>query len=101
MQQLPRTIAEVKELLGKMTVDEKIAQLGSFWLYDLQSKGTLDPARIASKLKDGIGQVTRIGGAGSYLPLEAAKTANIIQKYLKNRPVWASRPLCTRNAARG
>ena len=77
--------SEVKELLGKMTVDEKIAQLGSFWLYDLQSKGTLDPARIASKLKEGIGQVTRIGGAGSYLPLEAAKTANIIQKYLKEQ----------------
>jgi beta-glucosidase len=77
--------SEVKELLGKMTVDEKLAQLGSFWLYDLQSKGTLDPARIASKLKDGIGQVTRIGGAGSYLPLEAAKTANIIQKYLKEQ----------------
>ncbi len=77
--------SEVKELLGKMTVDEKLAQLGSFWLYELQSKGALDPARIASKLKDGIGQVTRIGGAGSYLPLEAAKTANIIQKYLKDQ----------------
>ncbi len=92
---------EVKELLGKMTIDEKIAQLGSFWLYDLQTKGILDPNKIDAKLKHGIGQITRIGGAGNYLPIEAAKAANLIQKYLKSRPTWASRPLCMRNVARG
>lgn len=76
---------EVSELLGKMTIDEKIAQLGSFWLYDLQTKGILDPIKIDAKLKHGIGQITRIGGAGNYLPIEAAKAANLIQKYLKEK----------------
>jgi beta-glucosidase len=77
--------AEVRELLGKMTVDEKLAQLGSCWLYDLQTRGALDQAKIEIKLKNGLGQITRIGGAGGYLPTEAAKTANLIQKYLKSK----------------
>jgi beta-glucosidase len=76
---------QVINLLAGMTLDEKIAQLGAYWLYDLQSKGKLDVKKIDTKLKNGIGQISRIGGAGDYLPVEAAKTANIIQKHLREK----------------
>jgi beta-glucosidase len=76
---------QVINLLAEMTLDDKIAQLGAYWLYDLQSKGKLDAKKIDTKLKNGIGQITRIGGSGDYLPAEAAKTANIIQKHLREK----------------
>lgn len=70
------------ELLGKMSLEEKISQLGAFYLYDLQTSGVLDEKKVAEKLKSGIGQVTRIGGAGNYRPDEAAKVYNQIQRFL-------------------
>ena len=78
-----RSIAKrVSDLLGQMTLDEKLAQLGSCWIYDLQTKGEFDPHKVQGKLKLGIGQITRLGGASTYDPLSAAKTANSIQHFL-------------------
>ncbi len=79
-------MTEVKELLGKMTLDEKTRPGGLLLaVRSCKPKACSTQAKISTKLKDGIGQITRIGGAGSFLPLEAAKTANIIQKYLKEQ----------------
>jgi beta-glucosidase len=72
----------VSELLGRMTLDEKLAQLGSYWIYDLQLKGQLDLQKVGGKLKHGIGQITRLAGASTLDPLSAAKTANVIQHFL-------------------
>lgn len=65
-----------------MTLEEKIAQLGAFYMYDLQTKGELDDQKVAEKLKSGIGQITRIGGAAGYRPDEAAKVYNQLQRFL-------------------
>ena len=72
----------VSDLLGQMTLDEKLAQLGSCWIYDLQTKGEFDPQKLQAKLEHGIGQITRLGGASTYEPLSAARTANSIQRFL-------------------
>lgn len=72
----------VSEMLGRMTLDEKLAQLGSYWIYDLQLKGQLDLQKVEGKLKHGIGQITRLAGASTLDPLSAAKTANAIQQFL-------------------
>jgi beta-xylosidase len=72
----------VSTLLGQMTLDEKLAQLGACWIYDLQSKGGLDLQKVQARLQYGIGQITRLGGASTYDPLAAAKTANTIQRFL-------------------
>ena len=72
----------VRDLLGRMTLDEKVAQLGSRWAFELaDGDGRLVPA-TTDLLRDGIGQVTRISGASSLRPREAAELANAIQRHL-------------------
>jgi beta-glucosidase len=73
---------KVSELLARMTLEEKTAQLQGCWIYDLQTKGVIDDAKIAARLQLGIGQITRIGGASTYPPREAAKIYNHLQRYL-------------------
>ena len=72
----------VSELIARMTLEEKVRQLGGYWFFELQTKGKLDLAKVKVKLKDGVGQITRIAGAGNLTPLEAAKAYNQIQKFL-------------------
>ena len=76
------TAKRISELLSQMTLEEKLAQLGSYWMYDLQTKGQLDSQKLEAKLKHGIGQITRLGGASTLEPQSAAKAANAIQKFL-------------------
>lgn len=72
----------VADLLHQMTLDEKLAQIGSYFIYDLQTRGGLDQQKIDERLKHGIGQITRLGGASTLDPGCAAKTANILQRFL-------------------
>lgn len=72
----------VNDLLSQMTLEEKCAQLGSYWVFELQEDFTYSSAKAGVLLKDGIGQITRIGGASTAYPNEAAEMANTIQKYL-------------------
>ncbi|MGE5250095.1 MAG: glycoside hydrolase family 3 N-terminal domain-containing protein [Bacteroidota bacterium] len=72
----------VDSLLSRMTLDEKLAQIGSHWMYELQSGGRLDPLKMSDKLRDGIGQITRVAGASTLDPLAAARAGNQIQKFL-------------------
>jgi beta-glucosidase len=70
----------VEDLLGQMTLDEKIAQLGCLWSTALVSGGSFDPAFAAAKMPHGIGQVTRIGASTGLRPRESAELMNAIQK---------------------
>ena len=70
------------ELLSQMTLDEKLAQIGSYWIWDLQTDGALDWEKAAGKLKYGIGQISRIAGASTLDPVSAAKASNRLQKFL-------------------
>jgi beta-glucosidase len=72
----------VRDLLGRMTLEEKVAQLGSRWVFELaDGGGRLVPA-ATDLLRNGIGQITRISGASSLQPSEAAELANTIQRHL-------------------
>lgn len=78
-----RSIAErVSALLQQMTLDEKIAQLGSHWVYQLLDDQTYSPEKAAALLNQGVGHITRLGGASNLHPKDAAALANQIQKYL-------------------
>ena len=79
-----RPVAErVADLLGRMTLEEKVAQLGSAWVFQLTDGGrTLDPTRAAELLRHGLGQVTRVSGASNLAPHDAAALANDIQRHL-------------------
>jgi len=72
----------VENLLSLMTIDEKIAQLSGIWVYEiLEGKRFLDD-KANVIMKDGIGQITRLGGASNFDPPVSARIANQIQKYL-------------------
>ncbi|MGB2965120.1 MAG: glycoside hydrolase family 3 N-terminal domain-containing protein [Anaerolineales bacterium] len=72
----------VKDLVSQMTLDEKLAQLGSYWMYELQSEGEFDLGKVKDMLGFGIGQITRVAGATTWEPVKAAKVGNQIQKFL-------------------
>jgi beta-glucosidase len=72
----------IKHLIQEMNLDEKLAQLGSYWLYDLQMGGKLDDTLMSQKLGSGIGQITRVAGASASPPRRAAQMGNQIQKFL-------------------
>jgi beta-glucosidase len=72
----------LEALLALMTREEKVAQLGSAWVFQLAEGGQLAPGPAAAVLGNGIGHITRISGASSLRPEETAQLANAIQRYL-------------------
>lgn len=81
------SVAErVADLLSRMTLDEKIAQMTGVWRQRktvmLDENGALDLARLRTHLPHGIGQVARLSDVRPGLrPAEMAGLANAIQKY--------------------
>lgn len=83
----------VEDLLGRMTLPEKIAQITAIWTQKPQifdAKGDVDPAKLAKLYPDGVGQFSRpndLSGAGSPLPVpfrdekHTVALVNAIQKY--------------------
>jgi beta-glucosidase len=72
----------VADLLGRMTRAEKMAQLGSFWAFEVVGADGLDPDRLTALAGDGIGQITRLAGSTNLRPVEVAETADAIQRHL-------------------
>jgi len=70
----------VESLLGLMTLDEKLAQLGCLWSTVLVRDDTFDADFAAAKMPHGIGQVTRIGASTGLRPRESAALMNAIQR---------------------
>lgn len=75
----------VADLLGRMTLEEKVAQLGAIWLTALVQDEAFDADSVAETLANGIGQVTRIGASTGLLADESAKLGNAIQQVLMER----------------
>jgi beta-glucosidase len=73
------------DLLSRMTLDEKLAQLGSAWVFQLTDGRALHEGDAAALMAHGLGQVTRISGASSLESAEAAALANEIQRHLVER----------------
>src|SRR5690606_34265025 len=100
------TEERVSDLLARMTLEEKAAQLGSFWIYELLDNMAFAPDKAARLLKHGIGHVTRLGGASNLLPQDAAKLANTIKKYIAENtrlgiPAIIHEECCSGYMARG
>ena len=71
----------VEGLLARMTVEEKAAQLGSAWVFQLANGPEVSEGG-ADLMRHGLGQVTRISGASSLDAEGAARLANAIQRHL-------------------
>jgi beta-glucosidase len=72
----------VDALIGEMTLEEKVAQLGSCWPRSLVGTGGLDHQKMRQVLGHGIGQITRIAGSLNEPPEVAASIGNAIQRFL-------------------
>ncbi len=79
----------VEDLLSRMTLEEKIAQLSSAWLSEVAEQAAgeiftgLSPEKARARLGNGIGQITRPTGSSAMLPAEAARANNAVQAFLK------------------
>jgi beta-xylosidase len=72
----------VDDLLGRMTLEEKLAQIGSIWVFEILDGEHVDPEKARARLGAGIGQITRVAGATSLAMPAAAALANEIQRHL-------------------
>jgi beta-glucosidase len=94
------------DLLSRMTLDEKIAQLGSAWVYEVLDGTTFSETKARTLFSHGIGQITRLGGASSVDPVSSAKLANTIQSHLVKQtrlgiPAMVHEECCSGYMARG
>jgi beta-glucosidase len=77
------TVGErVADLLGRMTLEEKLAQLGSYWSHEILDHEVFDEVKASERIGLGIGQITRIAGATNLGQRGAAEVANAVQHYL-------------------
>ena len=82
-----------KDLLKKMTVDEKLMQLQCLWIQKsriLNDKGEFDEVKAKNALKNGLGELARLNeNAGpnslGYHPKKAAELYNKIQHYFVDK----------------
>ena len=75
----------VDDLLARMTLAEKVAQLGGVWITDLVSPSGFDEGRASTHLAHGIGHVTRIGASTGLHPSESAALMNEVQRFAVER----------------
>ncbi|NDJ75940.1 MAG: beta-glucosidase [Chloroflexi bacterium] len=75
--------ARVSDLLGQMTVDEKLAQLGAVWIMSvIDEQRAFAEDRAKTEIGHGIGQITRVAAATLLPPTESATLANQVQRFL-------------------
>jgi beta-glucosidase len=72
---------DVDDLLSRMDLDEKLAQLGCVWVTDLVRDDRFDRDAAQRHLAHGIGHITRIGASTGLLPDESAALMNEIQRF--------------------
>ncbi len=75
-------VERVEALLRRMTLAEKLAQLGSIWGAHLVRGDRVDRSKLVELGGEGIGAVARLSGSTNLNPVEAAKAANEIQRFL-------------------
>ncbi|MGW4800678.1 glycoside hydrolase family 3 protein, partial [Nonomuraea sp. NPDC004297] len=87
-QDAARTTGErVESLLAELTLEEKVAQLGSVWIQSdesgpvapLQDRFTV-PGGIEERLRHGLGQLTRVYGTAPVSPAEGAARLRSMQE---------------------
>jgi hypothetical protein len=75
---------DVDELLARMTLEEKCAQLGGVCYTQLLVQGQLDDGPMEHHLADGIGQVACMASIG-FDPVPTAAAIDRIQRFLEER----------------
>jgi beta-glucosidase len=76
--------ARVDDLISRMTLDEKLAQLGSIFASPLIEDGKFSHEEARKYLEKGIGQISAAARSSGLTPDNLAKFANEVQKYLRD-----------------
>jgi beta-glucosidase len=74
--------ARVKNLISRMTLDEKLAQLGGIWGFDVLQDRRFSPEKAESLIKNGIGQISRAAASTALTSQQLATFTNDIQRFL-------------------
>ncbi len=77
--------SDPKTLVAQMTLDEKLAQITSLWMHQVQDDADFSPAKAQTLLPHGIGQISRTGGDSILEPAAAARFNNALQRHLRER----------------
>jgi beta-glucosidase len=72
----------VADLQARMTLAEKLVQLGSVWAFEVVDDDAVDRVRLAAVAGEGLGQLTRLAGSTNLRPRQVAAAANEIQRFL-------------------
>jgi len=70
------------DLLSRMSLDEKLAQLGCAWVTSVMDKDGFSTDKAQRVAPHGIGEITRIAGSTALRPVESARIMNDIQHYM-------------------
>ena len=71
----------VEDLLGRMTLEEKVAQLCGDLPYSVVRKGKVDRDALRKRFPDGHGRFTQYSMVGLADPVTIAELSNEIQRY--------------------
>jgi beta-glucosidase len=78
-----RSVEErVSDLMARMTLDEKLAQLSGIWVFELLENSAFSEEKAQPLIGGGIGQISRLAGATRLGPEASAELANCIQTFL-------------------
>ena len=96
----------VEDLLARMLPEEKVAQLGSAWMFELVRGDEIDDDRASAICRHGLGQITRIAGASTLTADKVAGVANALQRRLVEGtrlgiPAIVHEEICSGLMARG
>jgi len=96
----------VWDLLGRMTLEEKLAQLSAAWLSEVSNENGFSAEAAGKRIGLGIGQITRPGGGSPFTPGEVALAVNEIQAFLTQEtrlgiPAIVHEECCSGFMARG
>ena len=75
-------LERVADLLAKMTLDEKIAQIGSIWAMQVLEDRRFSSEKAAKLMKNGLGGISRAGVGTALKPAQIAVFVNGLQSYL-------------------
>ncbi len=81
----PTPSQRAHSLLAQMTLDEKLAQMNSVWMHEVQENKDFAAAKADHQLKLGIGQISRTAGDSTLEPAAVARFNNALQSYLVNQ----------------
>ena len=83
--------ARVDDLLARMTLDEKLAQVGCVWSNVLVQDDAFSEQKARELLANGTGHITRIGSTTALRPRESAAT----ERSPQNGEVVLTADLCS------